>query len=145
MINYTTYNICKHISGDTWDGLGSITFTANGSAIDLTGADVEFGVKYSIASPNVLTLNTKNSGLSIPSPLSGLVIIPPTLVDSPPGKYNWYLSIKFPDNRVKTYFKGIWEIIPPILESHSTGLIIAQIILSFISANILFFEIILYS
>lgn len=115
MINYKTYNICKHICGDTWDGLGSVTFTSNGSSVDLTGAFVEFAVKYSVASPKLLSLNSDNNGLSIANPTSGLIVIPPTAVDIPPGKYNWFLTITFADKRVKTYFKGIWEIIPNIL------------------------------
>jgi len=115
MINYTTYNICKHIQGDTWDGLGSITFSSSGNPLDLTGAYVEFGVKYSNASPNVLNLNTTNSGVFVPNPTQGIVVVPPTAIDIPPGKYNWYLTIKFADKRVKTYFQGIWQIIPNIL------------------------------
>jgi hypothetical protein len=115
MINYTTYNICKHIEGDTWDGLGSITFSSSGIPLNLTDSYVEFVVKYSNASPPVLSLTTQNSGVVVPNPTQGIVVIPPTAINIPPGKYNWYLTVQFADKRVKTYFRGIWQIIPNTL------------------------------
>jgi hypothetical protein len=114
MLEYKTCNICDLISGDTWNGFSNLTFTRNGTALDLTGATLEFAVKYSVASPKVLSLTTANGGIIIPNPLSGVVVIPPTAVNIPPGKYNWYLTINFPDGIIKTYFKGIWQIMPNI-------------------------------
>lgn len=111
------YNVCRHISGDTWNGLGTITFTVNGSAIDLTGAYAEFVVKYSLASPHVLSMNTNNGGVVITNPLSGMLVVAPTAVNIPPGKYGWYLNLKLPDSTIKTYFRGTWEIITNMPEN----------------------------
>jgi hypothetical protein len=111
------YDICRHISGDTWKGLGSLTFTVNNSALDLTNAYAEFVVKYSIASPQLLNLNTDNGGIIISNPLSGILVIPPTIVSLPPGKYGWYLNLKLANSEIKTYFRGMWESISNIPEA----------------------------
>jgi hypothetical protein len=111
------YNVCRHISGDTWKGLGAVTLTVNGSAMDLTGAYAEFIVKYSTASPHIFSLTTNNSGIIISNPLSGILVIPPTIVDIPPGKYGWYLNVKLSNSEIKTYLRGTWEIITEIPEA----------------------------
>lgn len=109
-----TYNIPQHISGDTWDGIGLITFTRNGSALDLTGASVSMGVKLSISSPDVLTLTTENSAIAIMNAVSGQVRILPRIIDIPVGKYSWYFTLKLATQEVKTYLMGTWSIIPNI-------------------------------
>jgi hypothetical protein len=114
MSDYKTCNICELICGDTWDGFPTLTFTRDGLPLDLNGSDIEFAVKYSFASPKVLSLTTANSGVVITDASLGMITIPPIAVDIPPGKYQWYLRIKFPNGIIKTYFKGKWEIFPNI-------------------------------
>lgn len=106
-----TYTIPTHISGDTWDGINSISFSKNNSAINLSNAYLEMGVKYTIASPPVLTLTTSNSGITIMSPASaGVISIPKSIVDIPPGDYKWYLKFVLPTGETKTYLMGSWRI-----------------------------------
>lgn len=109
-----TYNIPKHVSGDTWDGINSISFFRNNSAIDLSDAYVEMGVKYTVASPTVLTLSTSNSGITITEPLSGEISIPPIIVNIPPSNYKWYLKLVLETGEIKTYLMGNWPIVANI-------------------------------
>ena len=109
-----TYNIPQHISGDTWKGIGSITFTKRGSAVNLTGVNIEMGVKLSIASPQILTLNLQNSGIKIISAPEGKISIPSKIIDIPVGKYSWYITLIFPNKEKQTYLMGLWPIIPNI-------------------------------
>jgi hypothetical protein len=110
-----TYNIPPQISGDTWNGLGSVTFSRNGSAIDLTDAFVEMAVKYSVASPQVLYLNSlPNSGIVISSPTTGTISVLPMIVNIPVGKYSWYVTLNLSTGEKKTYLMGTWDIRPNI-------------------------------
>lgn len=110
-----TYNIPTHISGDTWDGINSITFSRNSSAINLSGAYVEMGVKYGVASPSLLTLTTINSGITITSPVTaGAISIPATIVNIPPGNYKWYVKLVLSSGETKTYLMGTWPIVANI-------------------------------
>jgi hypothetical protein len=111
------YKICEHISGDTWGGIATIVLKANDIPINISGAYIEFVVKYSIASPELVTLTTANSGIDIASPVLGVISIHPTIIDIPPGKYGWYLNMKLPSSNIRTYLNGIWEILPRIPEA----------------------------
>jgi hypothetical protein len=112
----TYYNIPAHISGDTWPGIGQISFNRNNIPIDFTNAFLEMGVKFnsSIANPPVLTLTTLNSGITITNAISGTISILPQIIDIPPGKYNWYLSFTLETGEKKTYLMGQWHILPNI-------------------------------
>lgn len=115
----TYYTIPTHISGDTWEGIESIGLSANNTPVNLSGAYVEMGVKYTIASPSVLTLTTDNSGILITEPVSsGIVSIPPVLVEIPPGDYKWYLKYVLPSGTTKTNWMGTWIISPNIPKEH---------------------------
>lgn len=114
-----TYYIPPHISGDTWDGIPSIGLSANNTPVNLSDAYVEMGVKYTIASPSVLTLTTANSGITITEPASnGFISIPETLVEIPPGDYKWYLKYTLPSGVTKTHLMGTWIITPNIPKEH---------------------------
>jgi hypothetical protein len=105
------YEIPPHISGDTWYGIGSITFLRSNSALNLSGAYLEMEVKYSIASPSVLTLSTANSGIVILNPpLSGMITIPEIIVDIPPATYQYYLKLILPSGETQTEMGGSWRI-----------------------------------
>jgi hypothetical protein len=106
-----SYEIPPHISGDTWYGIGNITFLRNNSALNLSGAYLEMEVKYSIDSPPVLTLNTANSGIVILNPpLSGMISIPERIVDIPPATYQYYLKLVLASGETQTEMGGIWKI-----------------------------------
>lgn len=111
-----TYDISPHITGDTWEGLGTLTFTRNGSAVNLTGASAYMEVKkaFNVAAPDVLNLTTANSGLIIVSPLSGLLAVPPRIVDIPVGMYQWSITIVLQSGEKLTDIMGTWPIIPKI-------------------------------
>jgi hypothetical protein len=107
------YNFPIHVQGDTWKGLYSVTFIRQGSAIDLTNAEVRMQVRLSIDSPSVFDLSTNgNSGINFIEPLSaGIITIPPQVVNIPIGNYKYDLKIIYPDGYIKTYFKGLFPVI----------------------------------
>lgn len=89
------YNISPHTVNDTWGGIPLITFTKNNSAIDLTGAEINFVVSkaFNVAAPPVLTLSTNNSGIKIISPSLGKISIPSQVIKIPVGQYQWSLTL----------------------------------------------------
>jgi hypothetical protein len=112
-----TYDIPAHITGDTWDGITVITFSENGSAINLTDASFTMAVKsvFNIASPNILPLSTSASSILILSPASaGRISIPSRIIDIPVGNYSWSLTMVLSSGRTKTYLMGNWPIIPRV-------------------------------
>ena len=106
-----TYDINPQITGDTWEGINSITFSRNNSALDLTNAYAEMHVLRSLDSPVVFSLTTTNSGILITNPLNGTISIPPTTVNIPVGDYKWRIKFVLQDQEVKTYLMGHWPII----------------------------------
>jgi len=109
------YDIPAQITGDTWEGIPIITFTKNGSALDLTGASVEMAVKlvYNLATPNVFPLSTATSGIVILNPpTAGNISILPRIADIPVGNYAWSLTLSLCSGEVNTYLMGNWPIIP---------------------------------
>lgn len=106
-----TYDINPHITGDTWEGINSISFSRNNSALDLTDAYAEMHVLLSLDSPVVLSLTTANSGILITNPLNGTISIPSTVVNIPVGNYKWRIKFVLQDQEVKTYLMGHWPII----------------------------------
>lgn len=106
------YNISPHITGDTWEGISSITFLKNNSAINLTDTFIEMKVRLSLDSPVVFSLSTPaSSGITITNPTSGMIRILPTKVDIPVGDYKWNIKMTFPNGTKKTYLMGNWPII----------------------------------
>jgi hypothetical protein len=106
-----TYDISPHITGDTWDGIRSITFLKNNSAINLSNAYVEMNVLRSLDSPVVLSLTTNNSGINITNALSGTISISPTTINLPVDSYKWRIRIVLQNQEVKTYLMGYWPIV----------------------------------
>lgn len=107
-------DINPHITGDTWEGLDSLTLTYKTSALDLTNAFIEFSVKtaFEVASPIVLSLTTNNSGIEIIDAPSGTIKIPEKIVDIPVGNYQYYITVTQSNSSVKTVYTGNWKIIP---------------------------------
>jgi len=110
------YKFPKHITGDTWDGISSITILSQGSAIDLTNCDVNIQIRSwkNLASPVVFEFSTITNNILIILPTLGVINIPPQIVDVPVGLYKYDLKVKFPTGVIKTYLQGDWEIIPSI-------------------------------
>lgn len=107
-----TYDLPQQNSGDTWEGITSITITRNGSALDLTGAYAKFLVKFQIDAPTMVSLDTINGGVTILNPTSGGVIqIPPTIIDIPPANYQWCLVVQLSSGEVDTFVNGNWPIV----------------------------------
>lgn len=111
-----TYNFPKHIAGDTWDGISSITILSQGSAINLNNCEVSIQVRswQNLASPVFFEFSNLNNSILIIQPNNGTINIPPQIVDIPTGLYKYDLKVKFPIGNIKTYLKGDWEIIPSI-------------------------------
>lgn len=107
-------DINPHITGDTWDGIDSLTLYYNNIPLNLTDAFIEFSVKtaFEVASPVVLSLTTNNSGIEILDPSSGTIKIPEKIVDIPVGNYQYYITVTQSNSSVKTVYTGNWKIIP---------------------------------
>lgn len=110
------YDLEPYIVGDTWKGIGTLTFVRNGSAIDLTGASavLEFKKAYEVATPVVLSLTTANSGIVITAPTSGILAIPARVLNIPVGMYCWYVTITLASSEVQTYMTGTLPVVPKI-------------------------------
>lgn len=112
------YNFDPHVGGDTWEGISSITFLTNGFPIDLSNAIVKIDFRRSVDSPAVLSLtNVASAGIVVINALSGIISIPPQIVDIPIGTYQYDLKIKLSSTQVKTYMRGSWDIV-----THTTRL-----------------------
>jgi hypothetical protein len=110
------YNIPDHISGDTWDGVSSITILSQGLPVDLTDCNINLQVRSanSVASPVFIEFSTIDDTILIVEPLSGIICIPPRIVNIPVGNYNYDLQVTFPiipNAYIKTYLKGDWKIL----------------------------------
>jgi hypothetical protein len=110
------YDFQPHVSGDTWDGVTSITILSQGLPMDLTDCSITLQVRSanSVASPVFIEFSTVDDTILIIEPLSGIISIPPRTIDLPVGKYNYDLQLTFPvipNAYVKTYLKGEWEIL----------------------------------
>ena len=69
-----TYNIPDHVSGDTWEGISSITLRNNNIPLNLEGADIIMQVRSNYnntANPLYLELTTENEEISVPFPADG--------------------------------------------------------------------------
>jgi hypothetical protein len=110
-----TFDINSHISGNTWDGIPSISFLRNSIPLSLSGAYIHMQVRQSIDSPVVLDLDNINGGIMINTPaLSGIVTIPPQIVDIPVGNYIYDLKLILSSGETKTYMGGKWTILPKV-------------------------------
>jgi hypothetical protein len=110
------YNFPKHISGDTWNGINSITILSEGSAVNLQNCDVNIQVRsmYNLASPVVYEFSTSKNTILITSGIGGIINIPPQIINIPIGLYKYDLKIFFNTGVKKTYLTGEWEILPSI-------------------------------
>jgi hypothetical protein len=107
--NNMIYNFPDQISGDTWDGISSITILENGSAVDLTDCDVflQFRTSKNLASPVFLEMSNYNNKVGVVSPLLGLISISEQELNIPEGEYVYDLQINFPNGDVKTYLQEV--------------------------------------
>jgi hypothetical protein len=105
-----TYDIPAHKAGDTWQGIPSITIFRNGSALDLTGATAKMQVRFKTDSPSVIDFSTQDNTITFLTSVSGLINIPPRLVDLPPATYIYDLKITLATGEVKTFLEGDWPI-----------------------------------
>ena len=120
--NYVqTYDLQEFISGNTWQGIDSITITRNGEALDLTGAYAEMNVRFQIDAPLVVQFNTDaktpflSAGLgsmTILDPTSaGNLRIPPQIVSLPPANYIYSIRVTLSSGEVDTFVTGNWPVI----------------------------------
>lgn len=108
------YNIPNHRRGDTWDGISSISLSANGVPLNLSGAEIAMQFRQSVDSPVAFEFTTSNNKILITNPLEGTFTIPPMIIDVPFQTYYYDLQITFASGRKKTYMEGYWKIIPDI-------------------------------
>lgn len=104
------YNIPAHKAGDTWKGIAGITIFRDGSALDLTGATAKMQVRFQIDSPTVVEFSSQNNTITFIAPTSGILSIPPQIIDVPPATYLYDLEITLASGEVKTWLEGKWPI-----------------------------------
>jgi hypothetical protein len=105
-----TYDIPAHKAGDTWQGIPRIIINRNGSAVDLTGATAHMKVKFQIDAPTIAEFSSENNTILFVFPTSGILNIPPQIVDIPPATYMYDLKITLQTGEVKTWLEGKWPI-----------------------------------
>lgn len=110
------YDFPEHISGDTWDGINTITLASDGSPINLENCEVFIHLKSvkNPASPLMYEFSTLKNSILITFAQAGIINIPHQIVGLPVGTYQYDLKILFPNGSIKTYLKGEWEILPNI-------------------------------
>ena len=110
------YDIPKTVKGDTFDGV-LFTVTLNSTALDLTNAVIKMDLRLiATDTPPVLSLTSvADAGLTILVPeTDGKFKINEQVIDINAGIYKYDVEITFPDNTVRTYFGGNWEIIQDV-------------------------------
>jgi len=117
----TTYDLQQYNSGDTWQGISSITIVRNGSALDLTGAYAEMNVRFQIDAPLIVQFNTNittpflSAGygkMTILLPASaGSIQIPPQIVNIPPANYIYSIRVTLSSQEVDTFVTGKWIVV----------------------------------
>jgi hypothetical protein len=129
-----TYNIPDHVSGDTWEGIDTITLQNSGIPIDLTDAHILMQFRSNnnnLANPCYLELSNDYQTISTPIPQLGLLTINPTTIDLPVGIYDYSLQITFPNGNCKTYLQGKWKILPNTTRSKSSKKYLSGLVLYF--------------
>jgi hypothetical protein len=116
MSEYSTlpsYEIPAHVTGDTWSGIPLITLQQNGSAVDLSDdAIVKMQVRFQIDSPSVIDFSTEDNTITIMEPATaGNISFPEQIVSIPVGVYQYDIKVIFSTGKIKTYLRGIWNII----------------------------------
>jgi hypothetical protein len=120
--NYVqTYDLQQFTSGNTWQGIDSISITRNGLPLDLTNAYAEMNVKFHLDSPLILQFNTNvtvpflSAGygkMTILNPTSaGNLRVPPQIVNLPPANYIYSIKVTLSSGEVDTFVTGNWPII----------------------------------
>lgn len=104
-----TYNIPRHLRGDTWDGINAIGIKINNIPVNLSGALVIMELREDYDSPVALTFSTATSTILIQNSLSS-ISIPPRIIDIPPATYKYDLQVVYSNTTTKTYMGGSWEI-----------------------------------
>ena len=106
-----TYDLSQHVSGDTWKGIPNITIIRDDTPLDLTGAYVEFHVKFQIDAPTIFKITSEDDSIIILDPaIEGNIQIPPQIVNIPPGNYIWSLKITLETGEIDTFISGHWPI-----------------------------------
>jgi hypothetical protein len=115
------YNLDQYTSGDTWEGISTITIQRNNSALDLTGAYAEMNVRFQIDAPLIVQFNTNvttpflSAGygkMTILTPASaGIIQVPPQIVNIPPANYTYSIKVTLPTGENDTFVTGIWPVV----------------------------------
>ena len=106
-----TFNLSNYVTGDTWNGIPSITIHRDGIPLDLTDAYVEFNVRYQIDAPIILKLTTDDGTINIIDPTNGVLSIPSQIINIPPANYIWSLKVTLASGEVDTFVSGNWNVI----------------------------------
>lgn len=100
-----------HQRGDTWEGLGVLTFTENGAPLSLVGATAEMPFSQVVGGPAALTLSSAGASpkLSITNEAGGVITAVSFELNLAPGLWYWKLTLASPTIGLLT---PLWGTIP---------------------------------
>ena len=113
-----TYNIKDIYSGDTWNGIPTITLQKNGVPIVIPNdALIYMQIKNDCEDTVAMqTLSTANGCISITDGANGTFRINPTIITIPGGSYVYDIQINFSPTLIKTYMRGTITVIQDVTE-----------------------------
>lgn len=98
------YNFPPHISGNTFLGINfTVKDKDTGAVLDLTDTSIVFDFISK-------TLSTTGEEVEITDAAGGKFSVKEQIIDWPKGTYRYSVTITFPDGKIRTYFKGQWQI-----------------------------------
>jgi hypothetical protein len=109
-----TYNFkVKH--GDTFTGV-QFELIRNGTAIDLTGAEIRCSFVKGTIVTEQFEMSTANGKIVITDAVEGKFKIASQIITATPGYYNYDVQITFENTDVKTYIQGTLTVEPDITQ-----------------------------
>jgi hypothetical protein len=101
----------QNIKGDTFEAV-NFEVKINGDAIDLTGAIIKMQLRKECGGVIGLTLTSiEDTGITIYDAVNGKFKINKQIIDIPSYNYYYDIEIHFADNTVKTWVKGMFNIL----------------------------------
>ena len=115
-MNLINLDLPDTVTTNTWDGTPLLTIkTETGRPKNLNGCLIEMKVRLSFDSPSVLYFSTTDETINIVEPPTlGQFFVEPSIIDVPPGSYQYDIKITYPSGEVYTHYAGNWNIIPCI-------------------------------
>lgn len=108
------YTIPAHRRGDTWNGINTISFTISGTPLNFTDASIKMEFRQKPDTPVTFAFSTSGGEIEMVDASKAIIRIMPQLIEVPPSKYYYDLQVTYPNEVVKTYMVGTWNIFADI-------------------------------